>query len=179
MRRALLFLGLCGVLAGGAGSAWADSVHFKRGSPTFVDNGRSLTEQVKLAGLGNGDLVVRLSAVGQPTAVCASPGGGNLAPGQNPAEVSVDSAQVSIPASQIKNGNVSFSITTEAAPAAIAGAPDCPNPNWTEIVTGMAFTSATLSIAQGDVQALVTGTICRFTPQTSDGAVPAATVSCH
>lgn len=167
------------MLAGAADAAWADNVHFKRGSPSFVDNGFSLTENVKLAGLGNGDLVVRLTAVGRPTAVCATPGGGNLAPGQNPADVSVDSGLVSIPSSQIKNGNVSFAITTLAAPATIAGAPDCPNPNWDEIVTGMSFTSATLTVAQGDVRATVTGTTCGFAPDTADGAVPAATVRCN
>ena len=178
MRRALLFLGLCGLVAGSADAAWADNVHFKRGSPAFVDSGLSLTEQVKLAGLGNGDLVVRLTAVGRPTAVCATPGGGNLAPGQNPADVSVDSGQISIPSSQIKNGNVSFSIATLAAPTTIAGAPDCPNPNWSEVVTGMAFTNANLSIAQDGVELAVADTTCRFLPHTADGVVPSTTVAC-
>ena len=179
MRRALTFMGTCCVVAGAATNAWADNPHFKTGSPTFADLGLRLSQQVKLAGLGNEDLVVRLQATGRPTAVCANPGGGNQAPGQNPADVSVDSGFVSIPSTQIKNGNVTFELTTAGAPSTIEGAPDCPNPRWTEIVTGVAFTHATLTVQQGGQQVHLAGSTCTFDPPTSDGTVAAVTVSCR
>jgi hypothetical protein len=53
-----------------------------------------------------------------------------------------------IPASEIKNGNVSFLVTTEAPVSLIPGAPDCPNPQWTERITDVAFTSATITVEQ-------------------------------
>ena len=178
MRRAIVAVGLCGVVAGAGNAAWADNVHFKRDSPVFTDQGLTLTEGVKLAGLGNGDLVVRLTATGVPTAVCINPAGANQPPGQNPAEVSVDSGQVSIPSNQIKNGNVTFDVTTVAAPLTIDGAPDCPNRRWTEAITGMAFTSARLAVTQSTQEIALPGSSCSFLPATTDGAVPGRTVFC-
>jgi hypothetical protein len=159
-----------------AGVASASSVHLKGGAhaaPAFTDNGLTLSVAGELSGLGFGDVLVNLSATANPTAVCNN-NGSNAAPGQNPAPVTV-TGSVSIPASAIKNGNTPFSVTTTPPASPIAGAPDCPNPNWTETITDMAFTSATITVFQ---PTLVLTVVCTFSPQTSNGPVPSGSVSC-
>src|SRR5256886_14036179 len=127
----------------------AASLHLKGGAnsePPFIDNGLSLTSNGALAGLGNEDLVVTLSPTANVTANCTNHGG-NQPPGQNPAPITVTGSQ-SIPASEIKNGNVSFSVTTNGPTTPIPGAPDCPNPNWSENIQDLAVTSATITVEQ-------------------------------
>src|SRR2546428_13267250 len=53
------------------------SVHLKGGShaePAFTDNGLTLTGAGELAGLGNGDVLVTLAAIANPTGTCGNPG---------------------------------------------------------------------------------------------------------
>ncbi len=130
-----------------AANGLAASVHFKHGSPTFTDNGVTLTASGSLAGLGNGDVVIAVSATGKPTAVCTNPAGATQPPGQNPVEVTLTGVG-GFPASEIKNGNLAFSVTTVAPTSPIPGAPDCPNSRWTETITDVAFTSATITVYQ-------------------------------
>jgi hypothetical protein len=125
----------------------AASVHFKKGSPKFTDNGLTLTASGALAGLGNGDVVIQVTATGQPTATCTNPAGATQPAGQNPAEVTLTGVG-GFPASEIKNGNLAFSVETAAPTSPIPGAPDCPNPQWTERITDVAFTSATITVYQ-------------------------------
>jgi len=161
-----------------ASVAEASSVHLKGGAnakPSFNDGGLFLSSSGSLSGLGNADVQVSLSATGNVISTCTN-NGGNAAPGQNPAPITLTGTQV-IPASEIKNGTTPFSVRTESAPSTIAGAPDCPNPTWTESIDDVAFTSATITIEQ-PIGTVVLTVFCTFSPPTSDGSVANGTVSC-
>jgi len=148
MRRiALVAMATFMTLALGSSAALAANVHFKHGSPVFTDNGVTLTASGSLAGLGNGDVVIAVSATGTPTATCTNPAGATQPPGQNPAEVTLTGVG-GFPASEVKNGNLFFSVETAAPVSPIPGAPDCPNRQWTEAITDVAFTSATITVYQ-------------------------------
>ena len=159
---------------------FAGSVHLKGGknaAPNFIDNGLTLTGAGELAGLGNGDVLVNLTAQADATATCTNPAGQTQPPGQNPAPITV-AGSVAIPDSEIKNGNTPFVVTTNPPVSPIPGAPGCPNPQWTEAITNLAFTSATISVEQ-PVGTVVLTVVCTFNPPTANGPVPARTVSCH
>jgi hypothetical protein len=156
----------------------AQSVHLKGGrnaEPSFNDLGIQLLAAGALAGLGNGDVIVSLTAEADVTSTCTNQGG-NQAPGQNPAPTTV-TGSVAIPEEEIKNGNVSFVVTTAAPQTPIPGAPGCPNPNWTESIDDLAFTSAMITVEQPAGNVVLT-LACTFDSPTEDGAVGASAVSC-
>jgi hypothetical protein len=159
--------------------AYASSVHLKgdHSIPAFTDNGLTLNAAGELSGLGFQDVLVNIAAVANPTATCGNPGSKTTqAPGQNPAPVTVTGSE-SIPASEIKNGNTPFSVTTNPPVTPIPGAPGCPNSSWTEVITDMAFTSATITVQQPPGTTVLT-VACTFSPATSNGSVPAGTITC-
>jgi hypothetical protein len=134
-----------------ASIAASASVHLKNKPPlTFNDQGLFLNATGALTGLGNGDIVVQLTATGQPVSTCTNPAGQTQPPGQNPAEVELGGAQ-EIPEGAIKNGNVGFDVDTASPETPIPGAPDCPNPQWTEDISDVIFSGfdATITVFQG------------------------------
>jgi hypothetical protein len=165
--------------------ALAASPHLKGNRPvSFTDNGLTLTAAVSYAGLGNFDTLQTLSATGNPTATCTNPAGATQPPGQNPAQVNL-TGSTAVPAGDIKNGNVTITTVTDPPVTPIPGAPDCPNPQWTERITDVAFTSATIMLFQDanangtfDPGELVLTVNCTFSPPTSNGSVPQSGFTC-
>jgi hypothetical protein len=175
LRRTSIPVIVAALMAVGVTVAAAASVHYK-GDQAFTDNGLTLTQSGQLSGLGNVDTLITIAATGQPTATCTNPGNGvHQPPGQNPATVTL-TGSLSIPASEIKNGNLSFTVTTNPPVSPIAGAPECPNASWVEDITDVSFSSAAVTVAQGASVTALGG--CTFSPSTATGAVPSGTVSC-
>jgi hypothetical protein len=90
-----------------------------------------------------------------------------------------------IPAGDIKNGNVTISTSTAAPVSPVPGAPGCPNSNWTEVITDVSFTSASIQLFQDsnengmfEAGELVLSVSCTFSPPTSNGAVPRTGFTC-
>jgi hypothetical protein len=159
--------------------ASAASVHLKGGKnaePTFYDDGLFLSVSGAIAGLGNGDVLITLEARGIPTATCTNQGG-NQAPGQNPAEV-VLTGFVPIPEGYLKNGTTPFLVKTDMPVTPVIGAPDCPNPNWTEDIVDVAFTFATITVYQPIGTAVLT-VDCSIVPASSDGQIGSRFVDCR
>jgi len=137
------------VLGIAAGVVFAASVHFKNSPPgvTSTNNGDlTLTVSGALSGLGNGDVLITVTADATPTTTCTNQGG-NQAPGQNPGDVVVVGI-VTIPANKIKNGNVAFSVTTGAPAQPTWDQAGCANSNWTAAIDTLTFNSYTITVEQ-------------------------------
>ena len=150
MRRYVIVLvAALGLLGLSAGAATAASPHFKGNTTqTCTVSSTTITCGASLAGLGNEDVTLSLSAPAEATFLCVNQGG-NAAPGQNKVPFTATATQV-IPGSEIKNGNLTFSITApQETPTATAEQAGCPNPNWTTQLSSIQFQSVSLTISQG------------------------------
>lgn len=159
-------------------AAYASNVHLKppTSSPSFFDHGVTLSATGALAGLGMENILISMTADANVTATCTNPAGETKPPGQNPAPITATGSQA-IPASEVKNGTVSFNVTTNPPTSPIPGAPGCPNSSWTEAITDLAFKDATIQVQQPPGTVVLT-IECTFTPPTADGPVPRGDVSC-
>ncbi len=127
-----------------ATAAQADSPHFI-GAPNCTKSVTTgLTCSGKAAGLGNGPTAAFLAADSvTATYVCRNKGG-NVAPGQP-----VVTQNVTGPAQAITphNGQITFSPVIPP-PTPPSAATECPNGNWTVVLTSLTFTNVVLHIQQ-------------------------------
>ena len=135
-----------------AQSALAASPHFKKGGePVCTISGSTVTCKGSLTGLGNEDVKINVTVSGFAVYQCRNKGG-NIAPGQNKVLTGPVTAPTTIPSSEIKNGNLTFTTNpaTLTAPSTVSGeAAGCPNGNWTGVNPTVTITSIRLTIAQG------------------------------
>jgi hypothetical protein len=176
-----MFIGLTVLLLVGmtATAAMAASPHFKKGGePVCTFSGTTsirVTCTGTLAGLGNDDLRVDLSASGSAVYQCSNKGE-NVAPGQNKVLIGPATSSTIFPASAIKNGNLTFTTSpaTLTAPTTVSGAAaGCPNPNWTGVNPTLTLTDITLDIYQP-----FPTRIFHCTASDSDGLTSPVTLTC-
>jgi hypothetical protein len=152
-RSTILMLVVVGVLGLTASAAIAAAPHFKKGGePSCTISGtasKTTSCSASLAGLGNADVKVTLTTNGSAVYTCQNQGG-NQAAGQNKVLVGPSVTPVIFPASQIKNGNLSFTVAnTLTAPAQVTAAQaGCPNANWTGVNPVLTLTDISLVIEQ-------------------------------
>ena len=160
-------------------SAFSSSPHFKKGgTPVCTFSGTTsipVTCTGTLAGLGNEDLNLHLAVSGFALYQCQN-GGGNTAPGQNKVLEGPAASDTAIPASAIKNGNLTFTTnpaTLTAEPTVSGATAGCPNANWTGVNPVLTLTSITLDIFQP-----VTTQIFHCTASNQNGLTSPVTLSC-
>jgi hypothetical protein len=180
MRRMLTaFVVVLATAALAVSAALAANPHFKRnGEPVCTFSGTlsiPVTCTGTLAGLGNEDLNLHLSVSGFALYQCQN-NGGQTAPGQNRVLTGPATSDTSIPASAVKNGNLTFTTnpaTLTAAPTVSGAAAGCPNPNWTGVNPTLTLTSITLDIFQP-----VTTQIFHCTASNPNGLTSPVTLTC-
>ena len=126
-------------------AVWASSPHYKKG-PTVADNGLTATATGSIAGLGNGNVIVTLSFPNATGTTLCSNKGGNQAAGQNPATPAAVSGSQLV--TQVKNGTISFVVTTDPPANPTSDAAGCPNGNWTAAFDNITFGSGTITVQQ-------------------------------
>jgi len=177
MRRLIITMIVLLVAGTTAAAALGASPHFKKGgSPTCTISGggtssTSTTCTGSITGLGGGDVEIDTTVSGSAVYQCQN-GGGQIAPGQNRVLVGPSTTPTTIPGSEVKNGNLTFTTqpATLSAPSTVSGsAAGCPNANWTGVNPQLTLTSITLKILQGG-QLLFTCTASN--PNGLSGTVP-------
>ena len=142
MRRTLTLSLLALTTTFGAWMAYAANPHWKHNSPTFTDNGVTLTASGSIVGVGNQDLKVCVTVTGTPVARCSDKYG-NESWGQNPKSFTVTKCQT-----LTKNGNPSFSITV-GPPSLKWQDCGCPSNKPKVTVKDVKFTKAVIVVSQG------------------------------
>ena len=127
-------------------TAIAANVHLKS-DPVLSDIGDQLECTVALAGLGNKDVTITVSATGSATILGYNPGG-NLPPGQNKIPISTVTS-TTIPSKQIKNGTVTVTLTTPLLDDPDPTDAGFPNDNWEVDIEDVEFTTVTITVVQG------------------------------
>lgn len=153
----MLFAAILLVFATGLSAAQAASPHFKRGGTPVctvslsADGTTSTTIcNAVLAGLGNEDLLTKVTVSGFAVYQCENQGG-NVAPGQNKVLTGPTTTPTLTPSEDLKNGTLR--LRTEpavlTAEETVSGAEaGCPNNNWTGINPVLTVTAITLVIEQ-------------------------------
>ncbi len=127
-------------------SACAANVHLKgRTGIKVADQGDTLQVCASLAGLGNCDLHVTINAVAEIETSLTNPAG-NVAPGNSVGDLV--SGTITIPSTQIKNGNVSFCVSTEEVQTPTWQEAGAPNQHWTVTVEDVTFIRGELIVEQ-------------------------------
>lgn len=148
----------------------------------LIDKGERLVVRGELEGLKKkqGDKPVKLvaRARGDAQAVCINPGG-NIPSGKNPVDadevVVIGRAQFDL--GSLYKGVLEFKVATDRPKMKIDGAPDCPNPKWTEKIFDIAFTEVELDVVQDGKKLLELE--CFFDEPTKDGKVPKKQFDCE
>jgi hypothetical protein len=128
------------VLVMSAIPALAQNPHFI-GPVTSQDIGTQLRVSGSIAGLGNENIDVVVTAQGTADVTCTNPAG-NVAPGQR-TTVTATGTATNV---EVKNGRANFTVTT--ATPTVPNVPTCPNAKWTATVTDVTFTSFTVQVFQ-------------------------------
>ena len=127
-----------GLVLGLASTASAASPHV--GSVMVVDRGTTLNVTGSVAGLGNEDVRVVVTASGTAVVECQNPAG-NIISGQSKT-VLVSGAQI---IEDPNNGYVAFNLTTLAPQPPPSS---CPSSQWTPILGDVQFTDADVFVYQ-------------------------------
>jgi hypothetical protein len=158
MHRIAIILAALVVATMGATAAFAASPHFKHGgSPTCTISGTGTTSTSttctgSLTGLGGGDVVLNTTVSGFAVYQCTN-NGGNTAPGQNRVLTGPSTTPTTIPGSEVKNGNLTFTVSNAddpltASDTATAAEAGCPSSNWTGVNPQLTLTDITLQFFQ-------------------------------
>jgi hypothetical protein len=151
-----LTLALLIVASIAVGVVWAASVHYTKG-PTCGSSATTATCTGTIAGLGNANVLIDLSFPNATaTTICSNKGSKDV-PGQNPA-VPVD-VEGTVSITKIKNGSVSFTVTTEPPENPSSAEAGCPNNNWTARIDTITFGTGTLTVEQPAGTPVLTTTV--------------------
>jgi hypothetical protein len=122
---------------------YAAHPHFLDG-PSATDLGTTMKVCGSIAGLGNDDVTIVVTAKGEAYGTCTNRGQ-NEPPGQNPLQRTIEGKITNL---DPKNGRVDFCVTTAEPAGATARELGCPNNNWTATIVDVRFVSMTVTVIQ-------------------------------